>query len=102
MARERGNLTRDADDAVPVGTVRRDLQIIDNIAAAASEVFGEWFSDRRIFWQQQQPIDLVWQTKFLWRAHHSLARDAEHFSLLNHERLLIARFQRQRKIRQDE
>ena len=44
----RRNFARDADDAVQVGPVRRDFQIVNHIAAGAAQIFGERLADLRV------------------------------------------------------
>src|SRR6266850_2984536 len=45
----RGYFPSDANDAVPVRTIRSDFQIIHDIATRAPKILGEWLSNERIF-----------------------------------------------------
>ncbi len=48
---DRRNFTCNTDDAVEVGTVRRDFEVINNIAATATEKFAKRFSNGCVGWQ---------------------------------------------------
>ena len=45
VARQRADFARDADDAVPIGPIGRDFQIINHVARRPSEVFRERLAD---------------------------------------------------------
>ena len=59
------DFARDADDAVEVGPVRRDFQVIDHVAAAAAKIFSERLADFGVRAQDQQPLDQVAHAKLL-------------------------------------
>ena len=102
ISRQRRDFPRDADDAVPIGPVRRDFQIVNHIATAPSEIFGEGLADFGVFAQNQEAIDLVGQTEFLRRTHHPVRFHAANLPNFNRERLFFAGFQWQRCTRKNE
>ena len=102
FARQRRYFPGDADDAVPIRTVRRDFEIIHHVPRCAVEIFRKRFAQRRIGWENQEAVHLVGQAQFLGRTHHALTGDAEHFSFLDDERFFLAGLQRQREVRQDQ
>ena len=92
----------DADDAVEVGPVGRDFEVVHHIAGRAAKIFGERPAHLRVVAQDEQTVHRVGQTKFLRRTHHALAGDSKDLSLLDDEGLCLARLQRQRVVREDE
>ena len=84
---ERADLAGDADEAVPVRPVRRHLQIINYIVAAAAKVLGERLADLRVLRQNHQPFGILGEAQFLRRTHHALRLHAADFADLDLERL---------------
>ena len=95
------DLARDADDAVQVGPVRRDFQVIDHVAAGPAEILGERLADLGVLAQDEQPLHLVPQAEFLRRTHHAVRFDAANLADLDGEGRL-ARLGGQAVARQDE
>ena len=102
ISRHRRDFARDADDAVQVRPVRRDFQIVHHVAAAAAEIFGERLADLRVraAGSAGRPPDRAGRVPAANTSCPGL--DAEDFPFLDDERLLLARLQRQREVRQDE
>ena len=84
---ERADLAGDADEAVPVRPVRRHLQIVNHIVAAAAQVLGKSLAHLRVLRQNHQPVGVRGKAQFLRRAHHALRLDAADYSGLDLERL---------------
>ena len=55
-ARNCADFARDADDAVPIGSVGRDLQIIHDIRSRPSQIFREWLAHRSVRAQKQEAL----------------------------------------------
>ena len=87
VAGDRADLAGDADEAVPIRPVRRHFQIVNNIVAAAAQVFGERLADLRFLRQNHQSFGVVGEAKFLRRTHHALRLHAADFADLDLERL---------------
>src|SRR4051794_2781521 len=73
----------DADEAVEVRTIWGDLQIINDIAAGAAQIFGEGLAYSGIFAKYEQSFDLVRKAELLRRAHHAVGFDAADFADLD-------------------
>ena len=88
IAGERADLAGDADEAVPVRPVRRHLEVVNHIVAAAAQVLGERLANLRVLRQNHQPFGVVGEAKLLRRTHHALRLDAADFADLDFEWLL--------------
>jgi monoamine oxidase len=91
-----GDFARDAQDAVQVRPVGRDLQIINHVAAAAAEIVCEGLADPCVRPQEQKSVLLFMANrfrldlKFLVRTHHAVGLHAADFPDLDGERLTVA------------
>src|SRR5262245_4199839 len=89
-ASERGDFSRDANGAIPIWAVGSDLQVVDDIAAGAPEIFREGLAHFGVLTQNEEAINFLAQSEFLRRAQHSLRFDAADFSHLDRQRRFSA------------
>ena len=85
IARDSADFARDADDAVQVGPVGRDFEVIDDVAAGAAEVFGKRLADLASSRRMSRPSTVLGQAEFLRRAHHAVRFDAADLADLDGE-----------------
>src|ERR1051325_9075665 len=100
-SRNCGDFAGNADDAVEVGAVGSDFQVVDDVARGAAKKFGERLADVGIFTEDEESIDLIGKAQFLRGAHHALGFDAANFADLDCKGL-FARFSRQSVAGEDE
>ena len=85
-----------------------DLEVIDDIAAAAAEIFAERLADFRVLAQDEQAVFLFVtdgfgiEAEFLVRAKHPVRFHAANFPDLDGEWHFVARLHWQRRAGQDE
>ena len=104
LAGQRAQFAGDADHAVPVRPVGRDLQIINHIIAGAAQMLGKRLAHLGLGREQQQAVGILGDAQLLGRAHHAAGFHTANLADLDLERLLtwlsghLAAGQRQRHL----
>src|SRR5581483_193158 len=65
VARNGADLAGDANNAVEVGAIGSDFEIVDHITGGAAEIFSDRLADLCVLGKNQEAIHLVGQAKFL-------------------------------------
>ena len=83
VAGQRADLAGDADDAIQVGPVGGDFQVINHVAARPAEILGERLAHAGVGREDEQSLDGVRQPQFLGGAHHAVGLDAANLAHLD-------------------
>ncbi len=65
VARQRADFPRDADDAVPIGPVGRDFQIVNHVPSGRPRYSAKGWPTMASVAQDQDSLDVVRQAQFL-------------------------------------
>ena len=93
MAGGRRDFTGDADHAVEIRTIGRDLEIVNHVAGRAPEIFGERLADARIGPQQEQAFMVFGETKLASGTHHALRFHSADLADFNREGVFLTGLQ---------